>query len=283
MFELTYDILDDLDVIGRDVKKCVIDDSEPKLEYVDSVDAWYDEVYRQGCTHMFTFEVPYREDNHLDISELADDLHNVAELTFGECPMVQVVNIEKTGFENMMGWTQPYIHIVPDNILREESKYCICHDRESIVFKIPVRVPLNYEDEYHKGARRTIIKMLNFMATLKSIAIKVERLPIHVYVGMYCYHLINNSCLPDLRQICNALYDFKYTKELWLIGESNWTISKSKETFYNLIGHIFLNETRIMAVVNWWISKYERLTGRKQYINDIVNNAKSKTSEWYPI
>ena len=162
MFELKYDILDDLDAKTVNVQE-LSDRTNPKDEHIVTIPEFHQKLTDTECSHLlvvciqkpFNSELPnvdlMRSSLNLIVHRFfGDDVPDV-QVTYGRFDVIDMVRfITDMTYDDFCSWEESY----------ESMKYEHKNTR-SVVLKIPVKLPL-YTNEHQ------VNKMLNFAASMRA-------------------------------------------------------------------------------------------------------------------
>jgi len=166
MFELTYDILDDLEARECNAASQICSNSVTNIFENMTPAEWYDAARESGCNVMFTCGF-FLDKCQNGIYIIGDFLNDIVYRFFGETLKVQPVYYEGTISDDID---------IPDDVQKEEEIDAVdflgfrLHPRyNQVIFKIAVKLDLEHP-KY-----KTVKKVLNFLASLSSFKIFLSR------------------------------------------------------------------------------------------------------------
>lgn len=251
MFELSYDILDDLGPIESRSKQRIIDEIDKETLFPEmSVEEWYSDVYTQGCNLMFTLDMPIRFEHILgDKVELIETLNLLLERYFGKHPRIQAVYVGAT--ENVLEWLDT--STIP--IERRDVSKRFLNDilpseypNNRLVFKMPVKLNVD-------NIPRTIFHILDFLAAMWPLRNKYGL----KYSMCFCrlnYKFIQwSGIMPHEFITCREPYELKYTNDN--PNNTGWIRSPVSMLAHLIYKDAEKNNTAHGACYAW-INKYKK-------------------------
>jgi hypothetical protein len=252
MFELKYDILDDLEARESNAARQVADEEEHLLTPKE----WYEECRRTGVNAVFAIYAPYRLFHlsggyNFDIDRFVEAYNDIKERFFRGLPDVQVVHHEKN-----------YLNVVlPDWIQTEtdsDSFDFLCNrvdpkinEDDTIIFKIPCKIDIvqaiktssleNSDiitiqhlktDECLKRIGRVVTKVCDFLASIQAFNIKYK---LKRVIILYSAHDENyEGGTVDLSDIPVYMFDIKYRNRRFSSQEYEFAVIESLTNICNL-------------------------------------------------
>jgi len=229
MFELKYDILDDLEARELNAARQVADEEEHLLTPKE----WYDECRRTGVNAVFAIYAPYRLFHpsggyDFDIDRFVEAYNSIKERFFRGLPDVQVVHHEKNYLNVVLpDWIQTETDLDSFDFLCNRVDPKINED-DIIIFKIPCKIDIvkaiktssslvesdvmtiQYlkTDECLKRIGRVVTKVCDFLASIQAFNNKYK---IKRQIIIYSAHDESyEGGTVDISDIPSYMFDIKY-------------------------------------------------------------------------
>ena len=273
MFELCYDILDELTEIKNDSVKKAIETNEDEFSRVaHSPSEFYMSLKSKECTHLFTLELKDRRG--LPIPLIREILDEMSVRYFGDCGLatMAVKRYQPVNRYSILG--DPLYAIDKEWIVDET--FCPSDTKRWFIFKMPIKMS--------GSATKLTRNTCNFFASVYSLMWKYDleynNLPNAYNFYSYQIKFIENlNYRPDPREINPYGYKFKPASVITIKDyyehkynpqpefKNNGTNvavldvpTKSKlsnELYPVLSGHCDVVSDRMMTELNKWWSKYK--------------------------
>lgn len=273
MFELCYDILDELTEIKNvSVKKAIETNEDEFSRVAHSPSEFYMSLKSKECTHLFTLEL--KDSRRLPIPLIREILDEMSVRYFGDCGLatMAVIRYQPVNRYSILG--DPLYAIDKEWIVDET--FCPSDIKKWFIFKIPVKMS--------GSATKLTRNTCNFFASVYSLMQKYDleynNLP-NAY-NFYCYQIRfieNLNYRPDLKEINPFGYKFKPASVITIKDyyehkynpqpefKNNGTNAAvfdgptknklSNELYPVLSGHCDVVSDRMMTELNKWWSKYK--------------------------
>ena len=153
MFELCYDILDEL-TVPREINAAqVAVEQDVKTQDSMTPEEFYNKFKELFCTHIFVINLMRYED--MDVRRVKEDIQYLSEHYFGKCGLdVQVVEAPwRKELQYRIGDIEERL-VDPDEVVTEPYK---------VMFKVPIRI-MQPADK-----KKDVKNLINFSATLYTI------------------------------------------------------------------------------------------------------------------
>lgn len=273
MFELSYDILDELDAREVDAAKAVVEQTDDEQV---TPEEFYPKLQELFCTHLFIVNLTYTYE--MDVEELCYRMQQVTENYFGACGLnVQAVTV---------AFGKPYI-TMPDSHIRE-LPYNTIPEQYGITFKIPVRmIPALTKEEKPRLVSNTV----NFLASLYSI-IKKFQTKYNERGCIYSYRvnqkMISESILSKYEPVhTEDFYRCKFQPETYIEQDdtsSERLFSMAIELYNILVKYKESTPTnrtsfdKIKAVLQSWIERYKHTDKKLTFVESNENKENDEFS-----
>lgn len=195
MFELKYDILDDLDArTTNTAERAIASSDENDCREYTTPQEYYRYMARVDCTHLFSLTV--LDGWMIDLKRVVEEIRAVAENYFDDCPPVMCV---------YNPWEKVRSLDKINEIVEEASQEVFVNldDLSEYNYEIiNIRIPIKMDDSLSK--QRRILKMINFLLTLRKTYFRYHKA---VKFRNLCYSLIYaDNCYSTKQQITEAAH-----------------------------------------------------------------------------
>lgn len=246
MFELKYDILDDLDAKTVNVQE-LSDRTNPEDEYIVTIPEFHQKLTDTECSHLlvvciqkpFNSELPNVDLMRSSLNLIVHRFFGVdvpdVQVTYGHFDVIDMIRfITDMTYDDFCSWEESY------ESLKYEYK-----NTPSVVLKIPVKLPL-YTNEHQ------VNKMLNFAASMCA-AYFPEATKLKRYESMLLYKLIEDGPYEEAERadgLKNA-YKIKFKNDYYHLDD-RINVCYAAESMY-----LFFNDEECVAkTVQKWFNKY---------------------------
>lgn len=246
MFELKYDILDDLDAKTVNVQE-LSDRITPEDEYIVTIPEFHQKLIDTECSHLlvvciqkpFNSELPnvdlMRSSLNLIVHRFfGDDVPDV-QVTYGRFDVIDMIRfITDMTYDDFCSWEEHY------ESLKYEHK-----NTPSVVLKIPVKLPL-YKNEHQ------VNKMLNFAASMRA-AYLPEAKKVNMCGQFLLYKLFEDGPYEKAERAdsLSEAYEIKFNNDNYHI-DNMLNVCYAAKSMY-----LFFNDKECVAeTVQKWSNKY---------------------------
>ena len=246
MFELKYDILDNLDAKTVNVQE-LSDRTNPKDEYIVTIPEFHQKLTDTECSHLlvvciqkpFNSELPnvdlMRSSLNLIVHRFfGDDVPDV-QVTYGRFDVIDMIRfITDMTYDDFCSWEEHY------ESLKYEHK-----NTPSVILKIPVKLPL-YTNEHQ------VNKMLNFAASMRA-AYFPEAKKVKQCGPLLLYKLFEDGPYEKAERADNFefIYEIKFKNNDYHLNYMIY-VCYAVEAM-----HLFFNDEECVAeTVQKWFNKY---------------------------
>ena len=250
MKTLGYDLLDELEAMPANAAQKVIDETDPAT----SVDAWYNEIEYQGCTHVFCVYIDSRCVS--DVTEACEMLTTIAERFFPVVTCVQAVRLKRESY----AVSRP--DFWPKEVLDETIGLIQQEHTTDIVFKIPLKMGAKELLETHRSINRYIRNIFNFISATygycyyltdycHTLVDDYRNVEASRKASMWC-HVVNSG--PTKVSVASKLYRFKHHPE----KNKNWgrDTMETLRCVREIISHPVITDNLINEVLINWVWQY---------------------------
>ena len=254
MFELTYDILDDLEARECNAASQICSNSVTNIFENMTPAEWYDAARESGCNVMFTCSFLIGQRPKDNIYVIGDFLNDIVYRFFGDTLKVQPVYLDNTIDDDIY---------IPEDIQKEEKidafnflgfRLQPCQNR--VIFKIAVKLDLEHP-KYH-----TVKKVLNFLASLGSFKGYLAKSVYFAHHNGYSQIVIDTlvhiakckkikpskneetEILKDLNRIFCSPVNSKFSENIVYGGYLMWLLRYFKDTGTIFDCYDFLNKRK---------------------------------------
>lgn len=243
MFELTYDILDDLECISpkSSVEK-ILDAEDERIAVFENMTPveWYDAARERGCNCMFTISFIYSKHYKDNVYIIGETLNDLVYRYFGDNLKVQAVYFEEDIDSDI---------VLPDDVRKEEridTFNFLGHQVKSLHNQVTYKIALNIDFEHPNP--KIIHKTLGFITSLMSFKVYIQGALYFVHQNgysqilshhiMYKQKILKHSLedcelsqvLKDLCHIFSAPVDSSYSEYFIKDSYADWLTRYHKNT-----------------------------------------------------
>ena len=274
MFELCYDILDELTEIKNDSVKKAIETNEDEFSRVaHSPDEFYMSLKSKECTHLFTLEL--KDSHNIPVVLMRELLDEITVRYFGDCGLATMA-VKRYQPLNRYSIVGDPLYAINKEWMVDET-FCPSDTKKWFIFKMPIKM----SGSATKLTRNTCNFFASVYSILKKFDLDLEYKSLDYY-SFYSYQIRfikNLNYRPDLKEINPYGYKFKPATIITIKDyyehkynpqpefENNRTNiavfdgpTKSKlsnELYPVLSGHCDVVSDRMMTELNKWWSKYK--------------------------
>lgn len=262
MFELKYDILDDLDALQSNCVMRAIDASDIKPER-KSVAQFYDELTKSECSHLLVLAMQWEKT--IDFDSIRENFYAVVHRFFPDVPDVYLSYSPSIPAD----WTNVLTHSTFDHFVEAEKTHeHIDYEKRlnpySVVFKIPIKLPFCCN-------KHLVKKMLNFICSTYGVYYKYRRMTRFTPLLLYAFNE-DGPYMPAKRieDMTTLVYKAKFGQSFHLQDQ------KDMFTITSAMCYFFDDKECCAAASQEWFNKYA-----PSHLNDKILSYEELSTIYY--